>query len=165
MIRILGSLGSAVAVAATLGGCSSGDDGAQYQASLSSVAAAEATDKANVAFATEVLTLGAISSRPAGPERLKLLDQVAAQTCPGSPLHRNYAELREKEGQFAYVPGLKLEVRAAWAEKDPNSVLVVAKTIDPRSDAETAKQARSTVYRIVVGDNAGKKCIKAQEQL
>ncbi|GAB08537.1 hypothetical protein GOARA_012_00870 [Gordonia araii NBRC 100433] len=151
-------------------GCSS-DDGAQHQAQLSSVQAAQSAADARVASARQYAQdLGPIYAAPPGAERTKWFDKAMGMSCPGSPAAKEYQKSKDAGWleRVQYVPGSRTEVVGAFQDKAPADVIIVAKTImGNQSVSGTQQQAKvySTVSRVTIGENAGKACVSKVEYL
>lgn len=161
-----GVLVAATAIVAAAAGCSSGDGGAQDQAQLSSVQAAQAATDAKVAaargFAEE---LGVIYAVPPGPARGAWFDKVMAISCPGSAIAKEYQKSKDAGWleRVQHVPGSATQIVAAFSDKAPGDVLVVVKS--KMGNQAPGTKTYSVVTRMSIGENAGKPCLSKVEYL
>ncbi|WP_161926040.1 hypothetical protein [Gordonia crocea] len=129
---------------------------------MSATQAAQATRAANEQFMRDYMQTGALSAVQPGPARAKIVDEFGRKTCPGSPAAENLVRLRAAMDRFTYVPGVHAEVVGVFSERGKDaSVIAIARDVDPAKKTKPA----SKVFRVELGENAGKTCVRKETTL
>ncbi|GAB08538.1 hypothetical protein GOARA_012_00880 [Gordonia araii NBRC 100433] len=164
MLRAAVTVCVAVGVTLAVGGCAS-DDGAQYQAQLSSVQAQESAATENEKFAVETVTADQHINTVRGAARMSEFDAIGARACPGSVLGNRLKKIKAegKIDSFAYAPKKRTEIIGGYSEANPNQVIVVFRNTDPGSPAQ--QKAQAIAIRVKLGTDAGKKCVNEMERV